>query len=299
MKIVKTSIIFSLLCIGIVGTSCSQDKKSDGKKAGHSKKAAVSNASPAGYDLNNPIKYNMPAELLEISGIAFNNGDANTIYAEQDEEGKIFYFRPGDSKVNYAKFGKAGDYEDVAILNNQAVILRSDGSLFSFPLAEAKAGQINSVKEFKKILPAGEYEGLHANGSKLYALCKQCAGKDHNKECNGYIFNLAADGSITQSGTFTIDVQKIASLIGKRKLRFHPSALAKNPLTKQWYVLSSVNKLIVVLDEQWNVLQVYPISGRTFLQPEGIAFDKQGNLYISNEGDKVTNGNILLFKYTR
>ncbi|RYU91723.1 SdiA-regulated family protein [Mucilaginibacter terrigena] len=239
----------------------------------------------------------MTSDLLEISGIAFNNGDNSTIYAEQDEEGKIFYFRPGDSKVGQANFGKAGDYEDVAILNNQAVILRSDGSLFSFPLAEDKAGQVKSVKEFKKILPPGEYEGLHADGGKLYALCKQCAGKDHNKECNGYIFNLAADGNITQSGAFTIDVQKIASLIGKMKLKFHPSALAKNPLTRQWYVLSSVNKLLVVLDEQWNVLQAYPLSGKVFLQPEGMAFDKQGNLYISNEGDKITNGNILLFKY--
>jgi hypothetical protein len=301
MKTIKTAVIFSLLCIGIVGTSCSQGNKknADGKKASNSKKAAVSSASPAGYDLNHPVKYDMPTELLEISGIAFNNGDAGTIYAEQDEEGKIFSFRPGDSKINHAKFGKAGDYEDVAVLNNQAIILRSDGSLFSFPLAEVKAGQINSVKEYKKILPAGEYEGLHADGGKLYALCKQCAGKDHNKECNGYIFNIAADGNITQSGTFTIDVQKIAGLIGKVKLRFHPSALAKNPLTRQWYVLSSVNKLIVVLDEQWNVQQAYPISGKTFLQPEGIAFDKQGNLYISNEGDKITNGNVLLFKYTK
>jgi hypothetical protein len=300
MNTIKTAIVLFLLCIGIVGTSCSQGKKknADSKKPSQSKKATVSNASLAGYDLNNPVKYNMPTELLEISGIAFNNGDAGTIYAEQDEEGKIFSFRPGDTKISDAKFGKAGDYEDVAVLNSQAVILRSDGSLYSFPLAEVKAGKINSVKEFKKILPTGEYEGLHADGGKLYALCKQCAGKDHNKECNGYMFNVAADGNISQTGNFTIDVQKIARLIGKGKLKFHPSALAKNPLTRQWYVLSSVNKLIVVLDEQWNVQQAYPISGKTFLQPEGMAFDKQGNLYISNEGDKVTNGNILLFKYT-
>lgn len=282
----KAAAIFSLLLISMIGSSCSQNKTTGGK-------------SPAGYDLNNPVKYQMGTDLLEISGIAFNNGDNSTLYAEQDEEGKIFYFRPGDTKVNQVKFGKNGDYEDVAILNEQAVILRSDGSLFSFPLKEVKAGQINSIKEFKKVLPAGEYEGLHAVGGKLYALCKQCAGVNHNKQCNGYIFDLAADGNITQSGTFTIDVQKIATLIGKAKMKFHPSALAKNPLTKQWYVLSAVNRMIVVLDERWNVLQAYPISPRLFLQPEGIAFDKQGDLYISNEGDKITNGNVLLFKYAK
>ncbi|WP_238395241.1 SdiA-regulated domain-containing protein [Mucilaginibacter sp. 14171R-50] len=295
----KTAIIITLLCIGIAGTSCSQGGKKNTADNNLHSKTAAGGTSPAGYDLSSPVKYTMPADLLEISGIAFDNGDNSTLYAEQDEDGRIFYFRPGDDKVNQVKFGKAGDYEDVAILNNQAVLLRSDGSLFSFPLSEVKAGEVKSVKEFKKLLPKGEYEGLHADGDKLYALCKQCAGADHNKECNGYILNLAADGNITQSGIFTIDVQKIAALIGKMKLKFHPSALAKSPVTKQWYVLSSVNKLLVVLDSQWNALQAYPLSGKTFLQPEGMAFDKQGNLYISNEGDKITNGNVLLFKYKK
>lgn len=285
--------------MGLIGTSCSQGNKKSKKAEKKVEKAdaeATSANAGAPYDFNNPTKYEMPTDLLEISGIAFNNGDAGTIYAEQDEEGKIFYFTPGDKNVKQATFGKSGDYEDVAILNNHAVILRSDGSLFTFPLAEVKAGQIKSIKEFKKILPAGEYEGLHAYGDKLYALCKNCPGADHGKECDGYIFDLEADGGVKQSGTFKIDVAKIATQEGKSKLKFHPSALAKNPVTKEWYILSSVNKLIVVCDEQWNVLQTYPVSGKVFLQPEGMAFDSSGNLYISNEGDKISSGNILLFK---
>lgn len=281
----KTTIICAALLIGMIGSSCSQTKTSGGK-------------SPAGYDLNSPVKYEMPPELLEISGIAFNNGDNSTIYAEQDEEGKIFYFRPGDKQVSHAKFGKKGDYEDVAVTGNYAVMLRSDGTLYTFPLAEVKAGQISTIKEFKDLLPAGEYEGLHADNNTLYALCKQCPGSNHAKECTGYIFNLKADGTITKTGGFSIDVRKISALAGKGKLKFHPSALAKNPLTKQWYILSSVNKLLVVTDEHWSVQQTYPLNSK-FLQPEGMAFDRQGNLYISNEGDKVSDGNILLFKYTK
>jgi uncharacterized protein YjiK len=281
----KTAVICAALLIGMIGSSCSQTQTSGSK-------------SPAGYDLNSPVKYEMPPELLEISGIAFNNGDNSTIYAEQDEEGKIFYFRPGDKKVSHAKFGKKGDYEDVAVTGNYAVMLRSDGTLYTFPLAEVKAGQISTIKEFKDLLPAGEYEGLHSDNNILYALCKQCPGSNHAKECSGYIFNLQADGVVTKTGGFSIDVRKISALTGKGKLKFHPSALAKNPLTKQWYILSSVNKLLVVTDERWNVQQAYPLSSK-FLQPEGMAFDRQGNLYISNEGDKVSDGNILLFKYTK
>jgi hypothetical protein len=278
----KFLLLSSLLLSGIMGSSFGQT------------------TSPAGYDLGNPVKYDMPAALLEISGISFNNVDNKLIYAEQDEDGNIYYFRPGDKQVKTVKFGKRGDYEDVAIGNNNAVILRSDGEFHSFPISEVTAGNISSVKKFKGLLPPGEYEGLHFDAftNKLYALCKQCAGSKHDKTCDGYILNLAANGSISKSGGFSIDVKKISALAGgKKKMKFHPSALAKNPLTKQWYILSSVNKLLVVADEAFNVQQVYPLSFK-FVQPEGIVFDRQGNLFISNEGGNTGVGNILLFKFS-
>ena len=284
----KIAAILSLLLVGVIGSSCSQTKSSDVK-------------SPAGYDLSKPVKYEMPTELLEISGIAFNSGDNSRIYAEQDEDGNIYYFRPGDKQVSHAKFGKHGDYEDVAITGSRAVMLRSDGRLYSLALNQVNSGKLTDIKEFNNLLPAGEYEGLYADqpANKLYALCKQCPGDKHDKECSGFIFNVSADGSISKAGNFKVDVRKISELSGKKKLKFHPSALAKNQLTKQWYILSSVNKLLVVTDVNWNVLQAYPLNPGKFLQPEGIAFDKQGNLYISNEGDQIGNGNILLFKYVK
>ncbi|WP_158557140.1 SdiA-regulated family protein [Mucilaginibacter conchicola] len=282
----KLGTILSMLLICIAGTSCGQNKSSTA-------------GSPAGYDLNHPVKYDMPADLLEISGIAFNNGDAATIYAEQDEEGKLFYFKLGDKNISHTKFGKRGDYEDVAILNNYAILMRSDASFYTFPLSGIKNKDAAGVQEFKKILPTGEYEGMHADGGKIYVICKIGQGVDHNKECDGYVLNLSADGSLTSTGTFSIDVKKIAGMVGKKKLKFHPSALAKNPLTKQWFILSSVNKMVVVTDADWNVQQVFPIDPTIFLQPEGMAFDRQGNLYISNEGSKTQPGNVLLFKYKR
>ena len=71
--------------------------------------------------------------------------------------------------------------------------------------------------------------------------------------------------------------------------------MAKNPITGEWFILSGSNKLLVITDANWKVKDVYPLNGNTFNQAEGIAFDKEGNLYISNEGDDGTNGNILKF----
>jgi uncharacterized protein YjiK len=84
-------------------------------------------------------------------------------------------------------------------------------------------------------------------------------------------------------------------LTKKNKSAFRPSALTKDPLTGDWYILSAVNKLLVVADKSWKVKGAYPLNTHTFNQPEGIAFDNDGNLYISNEGDGFIDGNILKF----
>jgi hypothetical protein len=257
--------------------------------------------SPAGYDLNNGIKYNMSDGLLEISGIAFHHGKPDSLFAEQDEDGRIYYLKLGDKEApGYSKFAKGGDYEDIAILNDRVIMLKSDGVLFTFPFNQVRSGEIANVQKLDGLLPEGEYEGLYADEktSQLYVLCKNCS-VDSKKTSEGYIFKMAANGAVTQSGQFTIDVKGIDSKTGKKKGAFRPSAIAKNQRTNEWYILSSVNKLIVVTDAAYKVKEVYPIKASIFTQPEGIAFDNQNNLYISNEGDQLTPGTVYKFPYKK
>lgn len=253
--------------------------------------------SPQGYDLNKPVKYFMPESLLEISGIAFRHGSPDSLYAEQDEEGKVFYLKLGDKKAGHSKFGKGGDYEDIAVLNDQIILLRSDGALFVFPFGQVRSGQIQHVQKWNNVLPAGEYEGLFADekANQLLVLCKHCDIDNKKKSNTGYIFHVATDGSVKQTGQFSINVKEIEKKLGVKKMAFHPSAFAKNQNTGEWFVLSSVNKLLVVTDAAFKVKNVYPIDPSLFIQPEGIAFDNQNNLYISNEGDKVTPGTVYRF----
>jgi hypothetical protein len=55
--------------------------------------------------------------------------------------------------------------------------------------------------------------------------------------------------------------------------------------------------MLVIADANWQVKEVYPLPSSTFVQPEGIAFDGNNNLYISNEGGPTSGGNILKFTY--
>ena len=249
----------------------------------------------SGYNLERPDKFFMPESLLEISGITFYKGESDTVYAIQDEQGRLFRLPWGIKKQYNAKFGKQSDYEDVTIVNNRVLVLKSNGSLFSFPFSDAIYAEIDSVKEWKQVLPTGEYEGMYGDETtgKVYVICKNCPEDNSKNLVSGYILKLG--DSIYQAGTFQVDVNKIKAFTGKVKRGFRPSALAKNPFTSEWFIVSALNKLLVVADSTWEIKETCFLNGNTFNQPEGIAFDKEGNLYISNEGDDLTQGNILRF----
>ncbi len=250
---------------------------------------------PAGYNLSRPEKFNMPASLLEISGICFYKGIKDTVYCIQDEEGKLFRLAWGVKKQTNAKFGKKGDYEDVAILKDKVVVLKSNGTLFSFAVEDAVYEDVDNVMEWKALVPEGEYEGLYGDEEtgKLYVLCKNCDGDIDAGKVSGYILDVK--DSIRPVSGFSINVEEIKPFGGKVKSGFRPSALAKNPVTSEWFILSGANKLLIVTDEDWKIKGAYRLDGNTFYQAEGIAFDGAGNLFISNEGDDLSDGNILRF----
>ncbi len=257
--------------------------------------------SPPGYQLANPQTFTMPNVLNEISGIAFSKGNSSVAYTVQDEEGSLFYFTPGSEQINQMRFAGKGDYEDVAICNGQVIILKSDGILLSFALSETANKETANVKEWANLLPAAEYEGIYAdeNTGMLYVLRKQNNIAKHDKSTIIYSFALASDGNITAKENVEVSVKDLEKITGENKSGFRPSALAKQPGSNDWFIVSSANKLLVVTDDQWKIKNMYTLDLAMFNQPEGIAFDSNGDLYISNEGDKTSSGNILKFKFAK
>ena len=253
-----------------------------------------------GYNFAKPEIFKMPPVLDEISGITFRNGNPDTIFAEQDEEGRLFYFHPGDKEPKHIKFASAGDYEDLAICNGQMFVLRSNGSLFNFPIASIGQEEVEATEQ-KDLLDKEEYEALYAdeNNHRLYVLCKSCSDDKGEQSVSGFVFSVGANGELAPAGQFSIeDKAEEGKSEGKKgRKKFRPSAMAKHPVTNEWYIISSVNKLLVVTDENWKLLNTYPLGAGLFNQPEGLAFDKSGNLYISNEIGTAGDATILKFIY--
>ncbi|WP_233509649.1 SdiA-regulated domain-containing protein [Pedobacter chinensis] len=288
--------VVALFAIAFIGVSCVNEKHDD--KSSPAEKTAQTTDTKAGlpYDLANPVKYNMPQNLFEISGIVFHNGDPKEVFAIQDEDGDLFHLGLSDKKSKFTKFGGKGDYEDVTIINDQIIVLKSNGELHTFPISEINTPVVKNVIRTKDLVPKAEYEGLAADEKTgmIYILTKEVK-KDKKDQTDIFAFKFD-NGKFTPNGTFSLPYKEIADLTGESKMKFRPSALAKNPSTGEWYVLSSVNKLLVITDADFKIKATYPLKGSFFNQPEGIAFDRDHNLYISNEGGVLSAGNILMFK---
>lgn len=251
--------------------------------------------SPEGYDFTAPEKILMKESLLEISGITFHQGRPDTLLAINDESGKLFYFTATDTRPHVVKFAGNGDYEDLAVYKDSIYILRSDGSLFTLPDSLTERTTISS--KHKKIFPKAEYESIYIDdkSGKLYVLCKQYGKKKNKNLLLGYSIDLK--DTIFAAKPFAIDISDVVEK--KNKKQFLPSAMARNWMTGEWFIISSANKFFLITDKDFKPKKVFNLDPAFFIQPEGMAFDHENNLYISNEGNDLRNGNVLKFKYAK
>src|SRR5687767_14622939 len=89
-----------------------------------------SSSSKTRYELSKPDKkFTLPSKLKEISGMSTISEEK--VACVQDEVGKIDVFNLKNEEVGKPiEFGENGDYEDLAVVNKDALVLRSDGVIF-------------------------------------------------------------------------------------------------------------------------------------------------------------------------
>lgn len=249
-------------------------------------------SSPQGYDLNHPYKIKLAPELNEISGIFFYPKDTS-VFAISDASGFLYKIFPGKNGLMQKwKFGRNHDFEDLQFHNGIFYILSSTGDITSIKFINADSLQTD---EYKFPLGKAEFETLYFDTTinKLVLVCKECK-EDKKKEVSTISFDINS-GSYS-AGPYKIDAGKIARVLQNEKIKFKPSAAAFNPLTGDLYILSSVNKSIVIADRNGNVIDAYKLNPALYKQPEGIAFMPNGDLLISNESANAGPALIFIIK---
>jgi DNA-binding beta-propeller fold protein YncE len=251
------------------------------------------------YNLSKPnVIYEMPDILTEISGIAII--DSNNIFCIQDEDGMVFQYNIKDMDVaKVFRFTDVGDFEDVAMHNDTAYILRSDGTIFYFNY-RSKTRTVHSVITSVNSM---NIEGLDYDtvSRELYVACKEPSfGADQSKR---FIYVLSP-GTFEVKRTIAIrntDIRdafsnRYPSLTNNPAIQCNPSAIAIHPLTRELYVLSASDRLLVVYNND-TIREIYPLPSDLFYKPEGISFTSNGDMFISTEGMKkgYMNGRIYMF----
>lgn len=255
------------------------------------------------YHLNKPdITMMLASKLVEISGLSFDQ-KANQLLAINDEKGRLYQLDPetGDI-IEDTKFGKKGDYEGVEIVDQSIFILESSGQLNLMQKnSDEKATKIRTT-----LRQVNDLEGLGYD-KKTKSLLLACKGssnisaKQKLKKTKAVYSLTLADTSFSEDPVFTIEDVALEAFINsqeeysqiseskkkkylKRIKSFSPSAIAQHPEEDSFYILSSQGKTLVVIDRTSKILSATFLNDSVHRQPEGICFDGNSNMYVSNEG---------------
>jgi len=260
------------------------------------------------YRLHKPdTTFDLPASLREISGLAFST-DGKHLLAVNDEQGSVFYLNPQTGAIERTRdFGKTGDYEGIEVVDNDVYVVKSNGIIIHIPESgEAETWETSLNSDY-------DVEGLcyDSTQNRLLLACKGWAGEGtaFSGKRALYAFDLSTK-TLAAAPAYLLDRQEIARLKGAESgfidrifeffssdhgaSAFRPSGLAVSPLDSNLYLVASVGKTLAVVHPDGRLLHAESLDFELMPQPEGLCFDREGNLYIASEGKKGV-GKVLRF----
>lgn len=252
----------------------------------------------------------MSKELEEISGLCVSE-DGKQLVAIQDENGIIFYLDKATGKIEkQIKFWEDGDYEDVGVVEKDVYVVKNTGTIYRVPQNGKDVEKFNFGLDHENDVEGLAYD--RKKGRLLLACKNKIGGGEHSEHKRGvYAFDLNKK-SLSDSLAYVIDgeevqqflnplpntdsKEKILEVFQSKEMTFAPSAIAVHPLTGELYILSAAGNVLLVLDATGKVIHLEKLKKKIHLQPEGICFDADGTMYISNEGKDGEPGKIYVFK---
>jgi len=282
--------IFSLISCG------SKKVEVEQKKSMKDSSVKQTNVNPEGsalkwydFDNENVDFVKIPDELKEISGITFTPDDR--LFAHGDEDGDIFQLNPQTAQIiKRFSLGSmlviSGDFEDIAYVNDRFFMVESNGKLYEFK--EGNSGRFVNYKTYKTFLKSSnDVEGLcyDSETNSLLLLCKGSPGEGFRRQKAVYSFSLSSM-TLDEKPRFLIDLKSIKKNTIENE--FSPSGIAKHPASGTFFLIAAVGNSIIELNKDGEIINQKDLPEKIHKQAEGIAFMKDGTLYISNEGKDKT-----------
>ncbi len=229
--------------------------------------------------------WKMPRELDEISGIAWMSNQLMACI--QDEDGVVFIYDLDKQKVvKQIPFNKPGDYEAIAVKEEDAYVMRSDGVIFK--IANYNSDSNPAVTSFDTgFTKANNMETLTLS---LDSTSLITAPKDLGRRKNFKgLYRIDIDSQkVSVGASLSLDMKDEAFKLFMKEKRFKtfsPSDAAFHPLTSDVYIIEGIKPKLIIVDSNGLIKRVIEFKSNQFRQPEGIAISPEGRLFIANEAD--------------
>ncbi len=267
------------------------------------------------YSINQPNQsFKLPKILEEISGLGFCPND-KSLCAIQDENGLYFKINTTNGKVTTEKkFYKDGDYEGIEMVGDKTYIVKSTGTIYEVTDLEKETPTVNKYKSFLNKKHNVEGLAYDSETNHLVLACKgHAADTDSTKKARSfYYFNLDTK-EMRGEPLFYFHKEQVMKFIetsvpeenrhlfkvmdpGADEFKLGPSGIAIHPITKNYYVISSKSKVLIVCNQKGELVHFEKLDKKVHFQPEGIVFEPSGTLYISTEADKQEAAFIYKFE---
>ena len=224
----------------------------------------------------------MPAELREISGLALTS--RGTVLTHDDNIGRVYEIDPKTGillKGFSLEGGVRGDFEAITIAGSDIYLLQSKGKIYKFKEG-ADAAQVPWSVFDTGLGKECEFESLvyEADSTRFVMVCKKIRGKNAPHEVLIYRLPLPLDRSTMSTLRVPID-----DVIGSNKWKdFHPSDINIDPITKNYVLIASREKGLLVMTPDGNVVRSEPLPDGHH-QPEGVAITRDSILIVSDEAN--------------
>jgi uncharacterized protein YjiK len=253
------------------------------------------------YDYNKPSQtFKLPYELNEISGLSLAP-NAGELIAVIDELATIFFISKKDGKITKRiSFADTGDFEGVEFIEGDCFAVKSNGKIYRIKHIGTPKQHVERLETDLKKVDNIEGLGYDPTSRQLFFAAKGQRDGEFSKKI--YFFrleSLSRQGLILRGGVhLDIKLSDIQNFINNKvkynkirsdyegspsRFEFGPSGVAVQPKTGNIFVLSSINKMLIIFNRKGEIIEIEKLDKSIHRQPEGICFDEDGTLYISNE----------------